>query len=150
MRKPFNIAAAKAGAKVVTRDGRHVEIFKFDFIDTGKRRIAFCCTDKDGDNHAYLVNQDGVWTEGMESAQDLFIEVEPTYRPYTNAEEMDEAIKVHGTFVKNSLGRRLTITGYDDECVSVGVGQQVRYGTLLECYTWIDGTPCGVLEGGEE
>ncbi len=30
MSKPFNIEAAKAGKKVTTRDGREVEILKFD------------------------------------------------------------------------------------------------------------------------
>lgn len=148
MRKPFDIEKAKNGAKVVTRDGRTVEIFKFDFIDNGSRRIAYCCLDKDGDNHAYLVNQNGVWMEAKESNQDLFIEIEPTYRPYANAEEMDEAINVHGTLVKNLLGRRLAITGYDDEDVSFGVGRPDRYETLLKSYKWIDGSACGVLEGG--
>lgn len=148
MRKPFSIEAAKAGKKVVTRDGRPVEIFKFDFIENGKRRIAYCCTDEDGDNHAYLVNHNGVWMEAKESDQDLFIEVESTYRPYANAEEMDEAIKEHGTIVKYSNGERRSIKCYDDDEVTIGIAYS--YEELLEYYIWLDGTPCGVLEGGDD
>lgn len=150
MKKPFNIEAAKSGAKVVTRDGRSVEILKYDYVENGKQKVVFCCADEKGNHLAYGVNPDGLCYEGKEDKADLFIEVEPTYRPYANAAEMDEAIKKHGTLVKNSLGRRLAITGYDDEGVSVGVGQPVRYGTMLKSYTWIDNTPCGILEGGEE
>lgn len=150
MKIPFDIEKAKNGAKVVTRDGRPVEIFKFDFIENGKRRIAYCCTDEDGDNHAYLVNHNGVWMEEKESDQDLFIEVESTYRPYANSEEMDAEIKKHGYIVKNLYGRRLTITGYDDKNVSVGMGSGGKYETLLKSYTWIDGTPCGIMEGGAD
>lgn len=68
--------------------------------------------------------------ETKESDQDLFIEVESTYRPYANSEEMDAEIKKHGSIVKNLYGRRLTITGYDHENVTVGMGLGGKYETL--------------------
>lgn len=150
MRKPFSIDAAKAGAKVVTRDGRSVEILKYDYIDNGKQRVVFCYTDDDGNNHACLANIDGIWEEGRNTKEDIFIEEEPTYRPYANAEEMDAEIKKHGSIVKNFYGRRLTITGYDDKNVSVGTGSGGKYETLIKSYTWLDGTPFGIMEGGAD
>lgn len=150
MKIPFDIEKAKAGAKVVTRDGRPVEIFKYDFKDNGKLRIAYCCTDEYGDNHAYLVNHNGVWMEAKESDQDLFIEEEQTYRPYANAAEMEAAIKEHGMFVKNKgIEKIMAIIAYSESYIETISGCDDYQSLHLSC-TWLDGTPCGVQEGGEE
>lgn len=148
MKKPFNVDAAKAGAKVVTRDGRPVEILKYDYMYRGDQKIACCYTDEFGDNNSFCVNPDGYFLKGNESDQDLFIEEEPIYRPYANAVEMDEAINEHGMFVKHLLVRRLAIKEYGDNEASVGKG--CTYEALLKYYTWLDVTPCGVQEGGAD
>lgn len=102
-------------------------------------------TNEDG---IYLFPASGKFLPDEVSENDLFIEEGPTYRPYANVAEMDEAIKVHGMFVKHRNGKRLAITGYDDNDASVGDG--CTYGALLEYFTWFDGTPCGVKEGGDD
>lgn len=145
MRKPFDYRKAQAGAKVVTRDGRTVRIVAYD-MDC---RFPICAIirSQEGTEYPEVYLKDGRYDEdGIENNCDLFIEEE--YRPYANADEMDEAIKVHGMFVKHRNGKRLAITGYDDNDTSVGDG--CTYGALLEYFTWFDGTPCGVQEGGED
>lgn len=150
MKKAFDIEKAKAGAKVVTRNGNKVRILCYDNTDI-RYPIVAVVYDKDSnsiyDYTAYTANGKYM-NDSVDNDYDLLIEEEPTYRPYANEKEMDEAIKGHGMFVKNLYGRRLAITGYDDERAAVGNGPTTRYGTMLRCYTWIDGTPCGMQEGG--
>lgn len=87
MKIPFDLEKAKNGAKVVTRDGRQVEILKYDYMYRGVQKIAYCYTDETGDNHLLFVNTDGIFLAGREEDDDLLIEVDPTYRPYANAAE---------------------------------------------------------------
>lgn len=145
MRIPFDIEKAQAGAKVVTRDGRTARIVAYD-MDC-RYPICAIIRSQEGTEYPEVYLKDGRYDEdGIENNCDLFIEEE--YRPYANADEMDEAIKVHGMFVKHRNGKRLAITGYDDNDASVGDG--CTYGALLEYFAWLDGTPCGVPEGGED
>lgn len=150
MRKVFNIEKAKAGAKVVTRDGRHARILAYDLKDEDYKVAIAIQSEESYSEEVYSFTEEGkFYLNGKQSDKDLFIEEEPTIRPYANAEELDEAVKKHGVILKNSFGRRLTITGYDDKNVSVGMVSGCKYETLLKSYTWIDDTPCGVWEGGD-
>lgn len=144
MKKKFDIEKAKQGAKVITRDGRPAEILKYNYTSSGSQRIVVCSKDENDDDTVYIVNLDGSWISGMEHNADIFLEAEPIYHPYTSAAEMDAAIKKHGLIVKNASGRKV-IRGYDDEDVFVDEGCCTYVG-LFACYTWLDGTPCGVLE----
>ena len=146
VRKPFSIDAAKSGAKVVTRDGRQAEILKYNYVDCGEKKIVCCTQDEYGNSVAYITYLDGLRFKGKKDDRDILIEEE--YRPYSNAEEMDAAIKEHGMFFKDLHGRRFAIVAYDDENVYVGAKLHERYKELLELYEWTDGTPLGVLEGG--
>lgn len=150
MRKPFNVEAAKSGAKVVTGDGRPVRILCYDNTEQDYPIVAVVYEHESNCVQEYTdYTENGDYCIVIENnGCDLFIEVEQTYRPYANAAEMDAAIKEHGLFVKHCNGKRLAIKGYDDNDVSVGAG--CNYWALLEYFTWIDGTPCGVQEGGEE
>lgn len=147
MRIPFDIEKAQAGANVVTRDGRTVRIVAYD-MDC-RYPICAIIRSQEGTEYPEVYLKNGCYDEdGIENNCDLFIEEGPTYRPYANVAEMDEAIKVHGMLVKHRNGKRLAITGYDDNDASVG--DRCTYGALLEYFTWLDGTPCGVKEGGDD
>lgn len=150
MRIPFDIESAKSGAKVVTRDGRPVRILDYE-VKRGIFKIGAAVTMNDeGEELLCVFTEEGKYFSETPDDNDLFIEYGPQYRPYSNAEEMDAAIKEYGLVVKNLNGGRLVITSYDDENVSVGGRVPTQYVTFLMYYKWIDGTPCGVQEGGDD
>lgn len=73
---------------------------------------------------------------------------EPKGRPFTNAEELDKAIVAHGPFIRNvNTGVRIIIDAYNSKEVKV-LGMEKPMEELLKNYTFVDGTPCGVLEEG--
>lgn len=43
-----------------------------------------------------------------------------------------------------------TITGWNDEAVELSGGLMYYYHELLEKFTFLDSSPCGIEEGGEE
>lgn len=147
MRIPFDIEKAQAGAKVVTRDGRTVRIVAYD-MDC---RFPICAIirSQEGTEYPEVYLKNGCYDEdGIENNCDLFVEEE--YRPYANADEMDEAIKVHGMFVINRLTDvRQAIIAYSNLEVATSATKQ-SYKAFHNSYTWFDGTPCGVQEGGED
>lgn len=152
MKKKFDIEKAKQGAKIITRDGRPVEILKYNYNRSGSQRIVVCSKDEDGDDMAYVVHLDGSWIYGMENNADIFLEVESTYRPYANIEELDAAIKEHGFLVVNKSyqqipkDQRILIGRYNKNEIVLTNSTHWRYETFFENFEWIDGTPCGVQE----
>lgn len=149
MRIQFDIAKAQAGAKVVTRDGRTARIVAYD-LDS-RYPICAIIRAQNGSEYPEVYLKSGRYDEdGIENDCDLFIEEESKYRPYANADEMDEAIKVHGMFVINRLTDvRQAIIAYSNLEVATSATKQ-SYKAFLNSYTWFDGTPCGVQEGGED
>lgn len=149
MRIPFDIEKAQAGAKVVTRDGRTVRIVAYDMENIYP--ICAIIRSQEGTEYPEVYLKDGRYDEdGIENNCDLFIEEESKYRPYANADEMDEAIKVHGMFVINRLTDvRQAIIAYSNLEVATSATKQ-SYKAFLNSYTWLDGTTCGVQEGGED
>lgn len=147
MRIQFDIEKAQAGAKVVTRDGRTVRIVAYD-LDS-RYPICAIIRAQNGSEYPEVYLKSGRYDEdGIENDCDLFVEEE--YRPYANADEMDEAIKVHGMFVINRLTDvRQAIIAYSNLEVATSATKQ-SYKAFLNSYTWFDGTPCGVQEGGED
>lgn len=149
MRIPFDIEKAQAGAKVVTRDGRTVRIVAYD-LDS-RYPVCAIIRAQNGSEYPDVYLKSGRYDEdGIENDCDLFIEDESKYRPYANADEMDEAIKVHGMFVINRLTDvRRAIIDYSNLEVATSATKQ-SYKAFLNSYTWLDGTPCGVKEGGDD
>lgn len=149
MRIQFDIAKAQAGAKVVTRDGRTVRIVAYDMENIYP--ICAIIRSQEGTEYPEVYLKNGCYDEdGIENNCDLFIEEESKYRPYANADEMDEAIKVHGMFVINRLTDvRQAIIAYSNLEVATSATKQ-SYKAFLNSYTWFDGTPCGAQEGGED
>lgn len=149
MRKPFDYRKAQAGAKVVTRDGRTVRIVAYDMENIYP--ICAIIRSQEGTEYPEVYLKNGCYDEDeIENDCDLFIEEEPKYRPYANADEMDDAIKVHGMFVINRLTDvRQAIIAYSNLEVATSATKQ-SYKAFLNSYTWFDGTPCGVQEGGED
>lgn len=149
MRKPFDYRKAQAGAKVVTRDGRTVRIVAYDMENIYP--ICAIIRSQEGTEYPEVYLKNGCYDEDeIENSCDLFIEEESKYRPYANADEMDEAIKVHGMFIENKeKGRRRAIVAYSEREIET-VSDCEDYESLLKYYTWLDGTTCGVQEGGED
>lgn len=149
MRIQFDIEKAQAGAKVVTRDGRTVRIVAYD-MDC-RYPICAIIRSQEGTEYPEVYLKNGCYDEdGIENNCDLFIEEESKYRPYANADEMDEAIKVHGMFVINRLTDvRQAIIAYSNLEVATSATKQ-SYKAFLNSYTWLDGTTCGVQEGGDD
>lgn len=94
------------------------------------------------------------WTE-MEQIEfwnntEYRIKPESTYRPFANAEECWQEIEKHKYFgwIKGKdasiPSKFMIINSVRDEGVSITSGIDFTYSELIECYTFIDGTPFGV------
>lgn len=148
--KPFSIGAAKSGAKVITRDGRPVRIVDFSIRRGLYKILAVIPSNDTNEEGIYLFPASGKFLPDELSENDLFIEEGSTYRPYANVAEMDEAINQHGMFVINRLTDvRQAIIAYSNLEVATSATKQ-SYKAFLISYTWLDGTPCGVKEGGDD
>jgi hypothetical protein len=77
MTKPFDLEAAKAGAKVQTRSGYNVELFVFDL--TGKQILGGVITDDEGSREMHTWHESGSYhlpVDGALSSLDLVMAVE--------------------------------------------------------------------------
>ena len=73
---------------------------------------------------------------------------EKIYQPYYNTDEIPGGALLK--IVVSSDGTRLLITAAEDKRVYLGPHGWVSLLGLYACYTWPDGTPCGVEEQGNE
>ena len=73
---------------------------------------------------------------------------EKIYRPYHNTAEIPAGALFN--IVVSRDGTRLLITAVDDNMVYLGPQGWVDLYDLYTCYTWHDGTPCGVEEQENE
>ena len=71
--KPFNLEEAKAGKPVVTRTGKPVRFLCFDA--KGLEPIV-ALIELDTTSHAIQYNESGIFWDGKESDQDLFMKSE--------------------------------------------------------------------------
>lgn len=72
--KPFDIEKAKAGAKVVTRDGRNVRIICWDKLDDDDTYpIVALVKDKDGTEDTEIYTLDGACVVDQKYDLDLFM-----------------------------------------------------------------------------
>lgn len=84
------------------------------------------------------------------------IKSEPHLRPYKDMEEFMKALKEHGGWLLNEDCDYATKPVYVDKGGTDIIGgagpnndygyERVTFGKLLEKFTWIDGTPCGIME----
>lgn len=78
------------------------------------------------------------------------IKSEPKYRPFKDAEECWQEMEKHKYFgwIKckdaSVSSKFMTITSIKNEELSITLGIDFTYNELLECYTFVDGTPFGV------
>lgn len=79
---------------------------------------------------------------------DYRVKPEPHYRPFKSAEELTEAIKEHGDWVKWKANGdwSLRIMGYSSERVDFTNGNNFEMSEAFEEYAFADGTPFGKLE----
>ena len=69
------------------------------------------------------------------------------FRPYTE----NDMPAVHLCAVRRKANNFVhTIVGWNDEAVELSGGLMYYYHELLEKFTFLDGSPCGIEEGGEE
>lgn len=134
--------------KVVTRDGRDVRILCTDRKYEGETIIALMYTD-DGDEGIRTFYSSGKYLGEGEHENDLFFaDLEPTYRPYKDAEECFKDVVKHGGWVKEKETNYYLCIG----CVGrLGVryadSVNEAYDEFLHENVWADdGTPCGVKE----
>lgn len=74
--KPFNLEAARAGAPVITRDGRKVRVLCFDFKVLSSMRIValVSCTSELGDFEELITtDSSGVYSDLLHCNCDLFM-----------------------------------------------------------------------------
>lgn len=84
---PFNLEQAKTGAAVVTRDGKHVELLKFDMCNNNP--LVGVITKFDGLQYVYTWTRSGSYFDSEEHSMndlfmapvDLYVAVKPMNTP---------------------------------------------------------------------
>lgn len=71
--KKFNLEAAKAGAKVVTRDGKSVRILATDRLNKLNYSVVGLILDKNGEESLAVWTKKGEYHAGETSTSDLFM-----------------------------------------------------------------------------
>lgn len=149
---PFDLEKAKAGAKLVTRDGRPARIIRWD-RDWGNyhNTIVALINDKEGVLNVLYTSDGRHHTDGEDSCSDLFILEEPAIRPYANAEEILKSMKEHGPMVKHVEDNEYhSIVNINNKGLQIGGNYDYTYEEFKGLYAWQDDSPCGVREGGED
>lgn len=160
--KPFDLDAAKNGARLVTRDGCPARIVCWDRKNDSRKLIALVDS-KCKEDVVTLTNNGCFYSNGAPHECDLFILEEPQYVPYESAEEFMQAQKEHGWYIKMD-DRYNPHTDKDDDVwyiaptevtdrtlffasISASLPMHaIKYNELVN-YQWADGTPCGKIKG---
>lgn len=147
---PFDLEKAKAGAKLVTRDGRLARIICWDLKTASYSPKIIYLILNEHEEWVSRCQDNGRISSEEEFPGDLFILEEPTFRAYANAEEFLRAMKEHGPMVRSiSDGLYFPISRLDANEVIVR-SAFCTFRKIKDLYAWQDGHPCGVEEGGEE
>ena len=133
--------------KIVTRDGRDVRIICTDRNNTDGCIVALI--NNDGIETAMGFYENGNYLSYMEDDRDLFFaDPEPTYRPYKDADECFMSLKEHDMIVRHTDGDYHLVVTINDSHIWLGNAQiGFTHEQLLNEFTFIDGSPCGVKEG---
>lgn len=80
----------------------------------------------------------------------LYIKKDPVLRPYKNAKEFMEAMKIHGPGITANKGESFVVPRWAMlTSIEWGVGNDHAsdtYKLIMETFEWQDGSPCGILE----
>ena len=139
---------------------RLMKVWDDDYSESQKRRVV--CIVPEEENVAYpVVSISHNITEGhivcfkhcAEIAATKEVEKEKSYRPYKNADEFIADYKrrfcpdckgIPAIWVRNVADTLKMVIAMNDECVKVD--GKIDYFSLLDTYTYLDGTPCGIEE----
>lgn len=157
---PFDIEKAKAGAKVVTREGLAVRMLCYD--RKNEQPVISLVTHDDGREYVHSNEVSGAFFPGNNSSPlDLFLAVEPKLRPWKPeevpmlavvkavGEDSDAGIGYHRLVILYVCPSRVTLSTADNYSGKFGMGKTFQ--ELLDGYkhstdggkTWL---PCGILE----
>lgn len=98
------------------------------------------------DNEHWNVNADIGWNF---VDFEYRVKPEPKVRPYKNGEEFINDMMQHGPMLKHILmGHYNSISCIDKKGIyfDFAKGCIYYYEEVPKCYTWQDGTPCGIIE----
>lgn len=140
----FDIEKAKAGAKLVTRNGKPARIICWD-IKRKDYTLAGAIDEGGVESLCFYTNSGRSWAEG-DSCDDLFVLEEPTIRPYANAEEVLKDMREHGSMVlfnENNCYYHIMSLSNDDVEICNNYNS---FDEFKDKYIWQDGHPCGVEE----
>lgn len=121
---------------------------------TDEEIIAVVTAHKEGKmiEYCYKAEGNGIWSNCPLSICWNFgvfnyrIKPEPHYRPFESAEEVMEAIKEHGSWVKFTYATEQIISVNSGKVVFGGGMNWIFGKTLPDNTQWLDGTPFGKLE----
>ena len=115
--KAFDLAAAKNGAAVVTRDGHEARIVCFDSKWNGKNRLVALIKTDDGDEMVNVMNEDGAHCYDSESSVDLFMKT--TYHEgFTNIYRFTDG-KVGCIWIYQSKEAAKQHISQSDDCIYI-------------------------------
>lgn len=98
----------------------------------------------DGDRWEYCK------TPGFYAYVKYRIKPEPKYRPFKNVEECWNEMQKHQPFgwIKSKKGFDCQLINgmFENEYITIGQSKDWDLDSLMDCYTFVDGTPFGVKE----
>ena len=105
------------------------------------KTIEFMLTDGD-----WQVANSPTWRSGLTYR----IKPEPKYRPFKNVEECWNEMQKHQPFgwIKSKKGFDCQLINgmFENENITIGQATDWDLDSLMDCYTFVDGTPFGVKE----
>ena len=145
MLKPFNIEAVRKGAKCVTRAGFPARLVSEKAYGNDDYPFMFLICENNLER-ARTISEEGKALKDLNSSDDLFLDVEPIYKPFTY-----ETIPLGRVIIFSSPNGRMkaSINWANNFGVSVMLGvdaKSITYDKLLSDYKFDNGEPCGILE----
>lgn len=135
--------------KIVTMDSRSARILCTD--RKGHYPIVAAILESDGSEGIRLYTEEGCAQDTISTSHDLFfadLDPEPTYRPYKDADECFKSLKEHDMIVRHNSGDYHLVVTINDSHIWLGNAQvDFSHKQLLNEFTFIDGSRCGVKEG---
>lgn len=119
---------------------------------TDEEIIAVVTAHKEGKTIEFSLLSEEYWTLTTFPQWDFCrynyrIKPEPHYRPFKTTEEVMEAIKKHGSWLRNNGGNTYQhILTFGEVLIRVGAAVLKSYESVFKDYVFADGTPFGVME----
>lgn len=160
--RPFDLEAAKQGAKLVTKHGYPARVICWDRNNGIYPIVALMKCNNGNEIILQLTNEGRCVRDNNDYPFNLCILEDPQYVPYESAEEFMQAQREHGWYIK--MGDRYNpYTDKDDDVWYVSPTEvtdrtlffasifaslpmhAIKYNELVN-YQWADGTPCGKIK----